>query len=113
MGMGLGTGLGCVDSRLLFAKSREPPMHGTTISKMEVQGMVRCTRSLLKVVMALDTPIERVVIAGDSMCALMSLRREGVAFKPFFQFLCLHPFGLVHDDQTSILQVYCHPNWYF
>ena len=51
-------------------------MAGTTISKMEMQEMVQCTRSLLKVVLALDTRIHRVVMAGDSMCALMNLRRQ-------------------------------------
>ena len=74
-----------VQVSLLYAKSRVAPMNGTTISKMEVQGMVQCTRSLLKVVRALDVKINRAVVAGDSMCALMSLRREGVSFKPFFQ----------------------------
>ena len=74
-----------VKTALLFAKSRVAPMSGMTISKMEVQGLVQCSRSLLKVVLVLDTPVERVVMAGDSMCALMSLRRQGVAFKLFFQ----------------------------
>ena len=35
--------------------------------------------------MALDTVIDRVIMAGYSMCALMSPRRQGTSFKPFLQ----------------------------
>ena len=68
-----------MDVSLIYAKSRVAPMVGTTISKMQIQG------SLLKVVLALDTVIDRVIMAGDSMCALMSPRRQGTSFKPFLQ----------------------------
>ena len=68
-----------VDVSLIYAKSRVAPMVGTTISKMQIQG------SLLKVVLALDTVIDRVIMAGDSMCALMSPTRQGTSFKPFLQ----------------------------
>ena len=70
------------EARLLYAKSRVAPLEGTTIAKMELQGLVQATRSLLKIIRALDQKIERVVIAGDSLCTLMSVRREGAHFKP-------------------------------
>ena len=73
------------DARLIFGKSRVAPLAGTTISKMELQGLVQCTRSVLKVVRALDQRVARVVIAGDSMCALMAIRREGAIYRPYFQ----------------------------
>ena len=46
---------------------------------------MQCTRSLLKVVKALDQQVDRLIIAGDSMCTLMCVRREGAHFKPYFQ----------------------------
>ena len=56
-----------VDSRLIFGKSRVAPLSGTTISKMELQGLVQCTKSVLKLVKALDQEVDRVIFAGDSM----------------------------------------------
>ena len=69
----------------LYAKSRVAPMDGTTISKMELQGLVQATRSLLKVVKALDQRVGRLIVAGDSMCTHMCIRREGSIFKPYFE----------------------------
>ena len=78
-------GQDCVRVNLVYAKSRVAPLGGTTISKMELQGMVNVTRAALKFVEAVDQHISRVVIAGDSMCALMSVRRDGTAYIPYFQ----------------------------
>ena len=33
----------------------------------------------------LDQQVHHVVLAGDSMCALMSVKREGACFRPYFQ----------------------------
>ena len=74
-----------LESRLIFGKSRVAPLSGTTISKMELQGLVQCTKSVLKIVKALDVQVDRVVLAGDSMCALMAIRREGAIYRPYFQ----------------------------
>merc|ERR1711867_172901 len=74
-----------VDTRLLFAKSRVAPLGGTTISKMELQALVQATRSLLKLVRAVQQRVSRVILCSDSMCTLMSMRREGGGFKPYFQ----------------------------
>ena len=40
---------------------------------------------LKKVVSNLLFPIERVTIAGDSMCAILALLKDGISFKTFFQ----------------------------
>ena len=70
---------------LMYAKSRVAPLAGTTIAKMEMQGLVQASRDLLKITKALEQTVDRVVIVGDSMCTHMSLRREGAAFKPYYQ----------------------------
>ena len=74
-----------VDSRLMYAKTKVAPAEGTTIAKMELQGMVQVTRSVLRLVEALDEHVDRVIIAGDSMCALMAVRRPGVTYRVYFQ----------------------------
>merc|ERR1712101_12083 len=70
---------------LLFAKTRIAPLEGSTIAKMELQGMLQLTRSLVKVVDALGNQVERCVLAGDSMSCLMAVRRPGAVYKPYFQ----------------------------
>merc|ERR1711867_250975 len=72
-------------TQLLFAKTRVAPLEGSTIAKMELQGMVQLTRSLVKVVRALEGQVERCVIAGDSMSCLMAVRRPGGTYKPYLQ----------------------------
>merc|ERR1711867_233500 len=72
-------------SQLLYAKTRVAPLEGSTIAKMELQGMVQLTRSLVKVVQALEGQVERCVMAGDSMSCLMAVRRPGGTYKPYFQ----------------------------
>ena len=49
-------------------------MDGTTIAKMELQGMVQCTRLILKAVKVVDVKVAHVVVAGDSMSSLMAVR---------------------------------------
>ena len=46
---------------------------------------MQTSRSLLKVITALDAKIDRVVIAGDSLCSIMAIRRHGVDYKVYFQ----------------------------
>ena len=87
-----------ISTGLVYAKCRIAPSAGTTISKMEVQGYVQATRSLLKVVRALDQQVHRVVLAGDSMCALMSVKREGACFKPYFQ----NRVGEIRNNLTEV-----------
>ena len=45
--------------QLLYAKTRVAPLEGSTIAKMELQGMVQLTRSMLKLVKALGDKVER------------------------------------------------------
>ena len=47
--------------------------------------MVQLTRSMVKVVRALEGQVERCVLAGDSMSCLMAVRRPGGTYKPYFQ----------------------------
>merc|ERR1711867_76616 len=49
--------------QLLFTKTRVAPLEGSTIAKMELQGLVQLTRSLLKLVNALLEQVERCVVA--------------------------------------------------
>ena len=73
------------DCNLLFAKTRVAPLEGSTIAKLELQGLLQLSRSILKLVTALEKPVERVVLAGDSLCSLMAIRRPGVSYNPYFQ----------------------------
>ena len=66
-------------------ETRVSPLKGTSIAKMELQGMVQCARLLKTAVEALPFHVERVVLMGDSMCSIMAARNDGVVFLPFFQ----------------------------
>ena len=72
-------------AQLLYAKTRVAPLEGSTIAKMELNGMVQLSRSMLKVVKALEPRVERCVLAGDSMSCLMAVRRPGGTYRPYFQ----------------------------
>ena len=74
-----------VETNLLYAKNRVAPLEGSTIAKMEIQGLVQATRSLLKLVCSLDQKIDRVVLSGDSMCSIMMARQDGASLKVYFQ----------------------------
>ena len=73
------------DSNLVISKSRVSPMSGTTIPRMELQGLLQATRLMVKVVQALKHPVDRVILAGDSACSIMALKKDGISFTPFFQ----------------------------
>ena len=74
-----------VSCDLMYAKTRVAPKEGTTISKMEVQGLVELTRSLLKIILALEQRVDRVILVGDSMCAHMAIRKPGTIYKVYLQ----------------------------
>ena len=76
---------GEVSSGLVAAKSRVAPVAGATIQRMELQGLMACARLTLKVVAAMPFSIRRVTMCGDSMCAIMAVRRHGINYRPFFQ----------------------------
>ena len=73
------------ETRILCAKTRVAPLTGTTIYRMELQALVQATRSLLKVVKALATPVQSITLVGDSLCAIMAVRNEGTVYAPYFQ----------------------------
>ena len=66
-------------------KCRVAPLSGTTVQRMELTGLLQCSRMLKKVVEVLPFKIANVTIAGDSMCSIMAMRKVGASFKPFFQ----------------------------
>merc|ERR1711867_68144 len=72
-------------SQLLYAKTRVAPLEGSTIAKMELQGMAQLSRTLVKLVDALYPQVERCIMAGDSMSCLMAVRKSGTIYKPYFQ----------------------------
>ena len=74
-----------VTSNLLLAKCRVSPLAGSTIPRMELQSLLQATRLLRKVLGCLLFPVERVILAGDSMCAIQACQRDGVDFKVYFQ----------------------------
>ena len=61
-----------IDSNLLLAKCRVSPLAGTTVPRMELQGMLQASRLMLTVARAMPLRCQRAVLAGDSMCSLMS-----------------------------------------
>ena len=71
--------------RLIAAKSRVAPIAGTNVQRIELQGLVTCTKLVRKIVEALPYQISRVTIAGDSMSSIMSQKKDGSSFNPFFQ----------------------------
>ena len=70
---------------MVLAKTRVAPLSGTTIPRMELQSLLQATRILRKVVDSLEFPIERIILAGDSMCAILATQKDGVSFRTFFQ----------------------------
>ena len=74
-----------ISTNILVAKSRVSPLTGTTILCMELQGLLQLSRLTLDVIRALDAEVQRVVLAGDSMCSILALKRDGLAFNPYFQ----------------------------
>ena len=76
---------GGVDCRLVTAKTRVAPVSGATVQRMELQGLTTCVRLVRRVVEASTFFITRVVLAGDSMCCIMSERKSGMHYFPFFQ----------------------------
>ena len=73
------------DSNLLVSKTRVAPITGSTIPRMELQGLLQLSRLMKKAVQAMRTPITRVILAGDSLCCIMALKKDGMSFNPFFQ----------------------------
>ena len=57
----------------LAAKCRVAPVAGATIQRMELQGLLACSRMVLQVVTALPFSVRRVTICGDSMCCLAAV----------------------------------------
>ena len=74
-----------IDSNLLIAKTRVSPIAGSTIPRMELQGLLQLSRLMLKVVESLQTKVHRIVLAGDSACSIMALKRDGLSFNAYFQ----------------------------
>ena len=74
-----------IETGLVLAKSRVAPLSGSSIPRLELQALVQCTRTVLRLTSYLEIPIHHLTIAGDSMCALQAAGREGISFRPFFQ----------------------------
>ena len=51
----------------------------------ELQGLLQLSRLILKVTRPLKTKIDRVILAGDSACSIMALKRDGLTFNAYFQ----------------------------
>ena len=66
-----------VEVRLLTAKARVAPLKGSTVTRMELQGLVMCLRTLRTVVEAVPFAVERLTVLGDSICAIMAAKKEG------------------------------------
>ena len=52
---------------------------------MELQSLVSCTRMLLVICEAIEHPVEKVIMAGDSECSLAAILNPGSLLKPYFQ----------------------------
>merc|ERR1711867_305307 len=70
-----------VETHLLLCKCRVSPLAGSSVPRMELQGLLQATRMLRKVTSCLEFPVERVIIAGDSMCAILATKKDGIHFK--------------------------------
>ena len=72
------------ESRLLLAKVRVTPLHGTSVPRSELQAMVMLVRILVVVVRAAAFTSRRMTLATDSACCVAALKRSGAALHPFF-----------------------------
>ena len=88
------------DVRLVTAKSRVAPLSGVTAQRMELQGLVLCLRLTRKVLEAFPCVVKEAIVSGDSMCCLMSVRKDGISFNPYFQ----NRLGQVIEEIETIQQ---------
>ena len=74
-----------ISSNILTSKSRVSQLPGTTIPWMELQGLLQLTRLTLDIVKAMYADVDKVVLAGDSMCSILALKKDGLSINPYFQ----------------------------
>ena len=59
--------------RLITSKCRVAPIGGSTVQRLELQGMTVCARLVRRVVEALSFQVAGVSLIGDSICCIMAL----------------------------------------
>ena len=70
--------------RLLMAKARVSPVHGTTTPRAEMQSLVMLMRLILVAVSSLPSRIEKVIMALDSQCSIAATEKSGGLLGPYF-----------------------------
>ena len=70
---------------MVTSKCKVAPVAGSTVQRLELQGMALCARLTRRVVEALAFQVQEVTMIGDSICCIMAVRQDGVHFNPFFQ----------------------------
>lgn len=71
-------------SRIVLAKARVTPLHGTTVPRGEVQGIVILLRLLNLLLSSAATRASCFIVATDSECSVAALRKPGTALSPYF-----------------------------
>ena len=71
-------------SRILMAKCLLSPLHGTTVPRAELQGLMVLLRLIKKTLEAVSITFKRVVVAVDSECVIAALQKAGHTMGPFF-----------------------------
>ena len=75
---------GEVDVRLVAAKARVSPSKGTSVSKVEVSGLLDLSRLLNVVVKGCSEPPEIITLMGDSECSISMYEKSGSSLAPYF-----------------------------
>jgi hypothetical protein len=72
------------EARLLTAKCRVTPLHGTSIPRGELQALVVLLRLLVATAGALRHRARKVTVFSDSECTLAALKKSGALMRPYF-----------------------------
>ena len=75
---------GSKSSRILLAKCRVAPLHGTTIPRAELQALIVLLRLLKAAASAVAEPPKWIAAFTDSECAVAALEKSGASLLPFF-----------------------------
>ena len=73
-----------IHTKIVMAKCRVTPLHGTTIPRSELQAVIILLRITHCLVEAAAFKAQRIVLATDSECAIAALKKPGASLAPFF-----------------------------
>ena len=89
------------ESHILAAKARVTPLKtGLTIPRLEVSGLLLCSRLMAKAVSLYDGGFSSASCLGDSTCIISALEKNATAFNPYMHARLLE----IHNLRDKISQ---------